>query len=191
MPAWIDLRPQLLSASDQGSLPQCAAYAMAGIIEFANWKYHDRYEQIDPQPIYSRAKQLDAMPELSGTTLEAVLQAAQELDLMPPLGTERLRTVSTADEVQSAVHRYGVILAAFQITDQWAFAQKDGWIPDGGRRIGGHAVLICGYHATENPAWIAIANSWGEKQGWRGFNRLNLPTFREQFEYGLVFDFPQ
>lgn len=189
VPALVDLRPQLLSSSDQGETPRCAAYAMAGWLEFYNWKYKGIAQQIDPDPIYRRAKEIDGEPALDGTTLECVLQAAQDLNLISTVDTTSIRHVP-ASGVQQALHRYGVILSAFSITDQWSSAGPDGWLAGGGVPVGGHAVVTCGY-STLDTAWFAIQNSWSENQGWRGFNRMTPDMFYQQFDYGLIWDFPE
>lgn len=187
VPALVDLRPQLLTSSNQGFTPKCAAYAMAGWIEYYNWKYRGIAEQIDPNPIYARAKEIDEAPGIDGTTLDAVLKAAEDLQLISQVNSTSIRYVNTA-EAQQALHRYGVILSAFTVTDKWSYATNDGWIPGGGSEIGGHAVVLCGYSNVNKPPWYAIQNSWGQ-QGWQGFNRLTPATFTDQFNFGLVWDF--
>jgi len=186
VPVTVDLRPQLLDSSDQGSTSMCAAYAMAGWLEHYNWKYKGVATQIDPAPIYARAKQLDGYPNVEGTRLDCVLQAAQDLSLLMPLEVGSVREVGLND-VEQALHRYGVILSAFRITDQWDQAAPNGWIPEGGTYVGGHAVLLCGY-ALYDPPWYAFQNSWGTAQGWRGFNRVSPALMAQQFDYGLVWD---
>lgn len=162
---------------------------MAGWLEYYNWKYKGVAEQIDPNPIYARAKELDGQPNVDGTTLECVLQAAQDLQLISGVDTASIRYVPAAG-VRQALHRYGVILSAFSITDKWSYANQEGWITEGGMNLGGHAVVTCGYSDVDNPPWYAIQNSWSENQGWRGFNRLSPMLFNQQFDYGLVWDFP-
>lgn len=190
-PVIVDLRPQLLPASNQGESPKCAAYAMAGWLEFYNWKYRGIVDQIDPDPIYDLAKHIDGNTT-PGTTLESVLQAALLRGLIPSSAVGNIRQVKLAG-VQQAIHRYGVILAAFDITESWENAQPNGWIPAGGLSLGGHAVLLCGYSNVNNPPqdvpWYAFQNSWGEQQGWRGFNRMTHDLFAQQFMHGLIWDF--
>lgn len=182
VPATIDLRSQLLPSSDQGSTSQCVAYAMAGWIEFYRWKMLGIAEQVDPRPIYHLAKQIDGIAG-EGTTLEAGVEAAARLGWIKP---ENVRNVSNLAEVQQALHRHGCILAGFDIDDGWFNAAADGWIKQGAKAFGGHAVLLCGYHVGEN--YVAFQNSWGEGRGWRGFNRVTNDRFSEQFQYGLVWE---
>lgn len=186
VPAHLDRRPEMLPTSDQGDTSKCVAYAIAGYLEFRRWKDYGIAEQIDPNPIYARAKELDGMPNEEGTTLEAGLQAAQDLRLMSRVENSALREVYTFPEVQQAIHRYGVIIGAFNIQAGWLDATPGGWIQPGGGVLGGHAVTLTGYSLIETPPWFAIQNSWGDAQGWRGFNRMSHDLFLEQFEYGLV-----
>lgn len=187
IPATIDYRAQLLPSNDQGQTPKCAAYAMAGWLEFYNWKYHGDARQIDPDALYDAAKQIDGEPNVRGTTLEAVLQAAQNLNFIAGVDLASIRQI-TASGVEQALHRYGVVLSAFEITESWETATPDGWLTDGGLSWGGHAVLVCGYSLVDKPPWYAIQNSWGE-HGWRGFNRMSPEMFKQRFMYGLIWDF--
>lgn len=185
-PSREDLRPEMLPTSNQGNTPQCAAYAMAGWLEWFKWKYYGVYQQIDPAPIYKRAKQIDGAPKEDGTYLESVLQAAQDLSLLAPVDRDSIREVVEPGQVRQAIHRYGPILCAFNITTGWAEAQANGWIPDKGVPYGGHAVVGIGYADNEQQPWFGLQNSWGDKQGWMGFNRMTPQQFANQFQYGLV-----
>lgn len=186
-PRHIDRRSELLTASNQGQTSQCVAYALAGWLEYYRWKYAGVAEQIDPAPIYNRAKEIDGFPNQDGTTLEAALQAAQDIGLMSPVDQGSLIDVSTELEVKQALHRYGVVLAAFVATDAWMNPSSDGWMQPGGRAIGGHSVLLCGYSDLETPPWYALQNSWGDI-GWRGFVRMSSEQFAAEFSYGLTWD---
>lgn len=183
VPATVDLRAQLLASSNQGQTSQCVAYALAGWLEFYRWKHFGITAQINPGPIYARAKQLDGFPSVEGTTLEAGVRAAEELGLIRVLD---IRSITHPTEVQRALHQYGCVLAGFNIDDGWLDAQPGGWIPPGRNPLGGHAVLLCGYNLAED--WFAFQNSWGEQQGWRGFNRMRGAQFAQQFDYGLVWE---
>lgn len=185
-PKHIDRRSELLTASNQGDTSQCVAYALAGWIEHYRWKYEGVVAQIDPAPIYKLAKGIDGYPNEDGTSLEAGLQAAQELGLMPLVGS--IREVTTEIEVKQALHRYGVVLAAFNATEAWGNPGSDGWMQPDGRPLGGHAVLLCGYSDIDVPPYHALQNSWGDI-GWRGFVRMSPRQFVAEFQYGLTWEF--
>lgn len=179
VPSGIDLRRQFLESSNQGSTPKCVAYSMSGWMEWWNWKYEGITHQIDPDPIYKRAKELDGEPGQPGTTTSAGIQAAQDLGLMTKLAADGIKAVNV-DMVQRAIHRYGPLLASFQITDKWSYARPDGWIPEGGSFVGYHQVVIVGYDATAPVPFLMIQNSWGTEHGWRGFNRMSEGLARDQ-----------
>lgn len=189
VPVRIDERPRLLSSSDQGATSECVAYAVAGWLEFYRWKNHGNAAQVDPDPIYKRAKEIDGAPNEPGTTLEAGIQAAQDLKLMSPVEAGSLHSVSEVGEVMAALHRYGVVLAGMKVYGGWEHSQMDGLILTGGEFLGYHAVVLCYYDSTEPIKQFGFQNSWGASQGWRGFNRMDEPTFVDSFDYGLVWDF--
>lgn len=187
-PLAVDLKRQLLPSSNQGRTSMCAAYTMAGWLEFWNWKLRGVCQQIDPEPIYARAKQIDGLGGGDGTTLEAVFQAAQDLNLMSAVAQESVREIATAEEVKEALHRHGVVLTGFQITEGWLRAKPDGWIESGGMLLGGHAALTCAFSSVEDPEWFGVQNSAGVEYGWNGFCRMSRTQFDQEFMYGLVWD---
>jgi len=187
-PAYIDLRAQLLESNDQGNVPECAGFGMAAVLEYHNWREYGITQQIDPHQIYRRAKEIDGLEGIEGTTLEAVTQAAQDLGLVSWADNAAIREVSTPEQVKQALHRNGVLLAAFQITKQWEFADAEGWIPEGDDQAGGHAVALVGFDQVSPKPFFSLQGSWGQ-QGWRGFNRLTPAQFSRQFSYALAFNF--
>lgn len=188
VPEHHDRRPEMLPASDQGQTPKCAAYAMAGCIEWYNWKFRDSKAQVDPDPIYARAKLIDGIPDASGTTLDAVIHAAVDLGLAP-IDLSSLTVVSIQD-VKRALHRHDIMLSAFQITQGWVNASPGGWIGGDNTLLGGHAVDLIGYSDVEQPQWVGVENSWGDElYGWRGFVRMTPQQFADQFQYGIVWDY--
>lgn len=188
VPPYIDHRWDMLPSSDQGSSPKCAAYAMAGIVEYYRWRVTGIAEQVDPNPIYSAAKTLDGVPDQEGTTLEAVAQAAINLGLIP-IDPKSIRVVKSPLDVKRAIHRYGPILSAYEINRGWLQVPLNGWIADSAVDVGPHAVVTCGYADDETPQYTEIQNSWGEDGvGWRGFMRMRQDQFIATFNYGLAWD---
>ncbi len=183
VPLRVDHRYELLESSNQGSTPQCAAYAVAGWIEYRRWKHDGVKEQVDPGPIYEGAKRIDGIHG-PGTTLAHAIRAADSLGYLP---RPMMWGAVTAAQVRRAIHQHDVVLAGFRVTDQWSSAAKDGWIRPGGEVLGGHAVLLCAYSSVPGDEWVGLQNSWGSAgYGWRGFCRLDWATFRKQFLYATA-----
>jgi hypothetical protein len=187
-PLWVDYRAELLQTSDQGNTQQCAAYAMAGWLEHYRWKFDGITEQIDPAPIYARAKEIDGYPGVEGTTLQAVVQAAQDLKLLA--NVSGIRELTGPKKVKRALHRYGPILAAFSATDKWSQAKPNGWMENGGAYVGGHAGLLCGYSDDQknDRPYLSLQGSYGPGSGWQGFVRMSPEQFEQEFYYGLIWD---
>lgn len=183
LPLRIDNRWMLPESSNQGSTPQCAAYSMAGLIEFRGWKENGTKRQIDPEPIYAEAKKIDGNSD-PGTRLESVVIAAGRLGHILTPGT--FMTCRTSDEVCRALHQYGAVIAGFSVDESWCTPAEGGWISGGGRKLGGHAVLLCAYSLDGSDEWIGFQNSWGSGLGWRGFGRLPWSLFEKQHLYSLV-----
>ena len=189
IPSRIDHRVELPPTSDQGLTSECALYTFAGAIEYERWKWKGICEQIDPHPLYLDAKKHDGISG-EGTTLEAGLQACQNMKVIPKVDESSIRVLRTLDEVRRALHRYGVVVAGFSIDKSWGSISSDGWISGGGESYGGHASLVCGF-ADDDEKWFAGQGSWGDKPntGWHGFWRMTPELFEKQFRYGIVWDY--
>lgn len=184
VPPWMDESSLFLESSNQGTTSKCVAYATAGLIEYHNWK-KGFYAQIDPDPIYAEAKRIDGI-EGEGTTLEAGLQAAVNLKLMPADTLENMSSVSTLGEVLRAFHQGGPLLLGMRVFSNWQYADASGLIAGGGTFLGYHCVLFCAYDMTDKYPWVGWQNSWGMQQGFRGFNRMLVPQFEQDLDYGLL-----
>ena len=85
-------------------------------------------------------------------------------------------------DTKFAIHRYGVMMAGFEITTEW-YAPKNNTVKGGKYGSeGGHAVIICGW---DNEGFI-IMNSWGDTYADKGFVRVAYPAFEKQFIYGCT-----
>jgi len=180
-PAWCDLRAHVTRIENQGNTPQCAAYALTSICEMLNWRHTGLRVELDPVKLYEEAKRIDGAPREEGTTLHCAYNAARNIRYLPE-GVTGFREIASFDGWQWALHRGAPVFAGFNISEEWGRAGRDGKVADGGRLIGGHAVVGVQFAPNE----FGVANSWGEACGADGCVRLSAAEFDRQFMYGLV-----
>ena len=173
---------------NQGATSKCAAYATTSFAENILWRQDNYPQQFDYDKVYAKAKEIDGDPD-EGTTLTAAMEAF--LAVYPKLFDKSCKPKiirawgGNMDDVRYAVHKYGCIVGGFNITEDWYACDNKckGWIPSkGGKPVGGHAVLICGY----NKNGLQIQNSWGPQFGESGFATLSWKDASEQFLYGCT-----
>jgi hypothetical protein len=181
-PRRLDFRDMCIETSDQSTTPHCAGYSTAGMIEMYNWKRDHFPKQVDGAAIYNEAKDIDGDMN-DGTSLDSAAQAAINLGLIQGA----LKFVEgDQDSIKFAVHTHSSFVAGFMITDEWNYVnKKTGAIADYGnsaQKLGGHAVLVCGY----GPEGVYIQNSWGTDWGIYGFAIIPWPKVSQQFMYGMI-----
>ena len=187
-PLEVDLRGYETRTENQGQLPYCAAYTAAGFTENIKWRVNGYPKDIDPVPLYKFAKTIDGDPNGDGTTLDAVCEALRHYGYFD---ADKCRTRliwgdegNARDNIRFALHRYGVALGAFNITEEWYDKNKVNHvvaIPNS-PHIGGHAVEICGF----NQQGVIVHNSWGVEWGLKGFAIVSWSEFDSQFIYAAV-----
>ncbi len=183
-PMYLDNRPYMLPADDQGKTSMCAAYAMAGLIEAHNWRTSHIPSPIDAPALYRLAKdQFDKTPD-EGTTFDAVFRAAQTLNLLP--ATASLQYLNSLSDIPFAIHKHGLVLAGFNVAESWYATNPGGWIFGSGDTLGGHAVLLCWFDRNQG---VGFQNSWSDRWGVNGFGRLGWATCRDQFLQASVVNF--
>jgi hypothetical protein len=188
VPDILDANSQLMPAKDQKSTPYCVAYAIASLAKFWNWRYLGIKEDIDPEPIYKRAKLIDGI-DADGTTLAAGLQAAQDIKVMPKILAENIREVQNHWEMPRALHIYTVALVAWDIDESWFNPSKDGWVSGGGKNVGGHATLLSAAYAVKPEPFMEWQGSWGLDVN-DGFGKMTPALFKKQFALALVAQWP-
>ena len=175
-------------ADDQGDKPWCAAYAAANYAENLLWRKRGYKKEIDPAPLYQYAKTIDGDPDGDGTYLECTLEALlkyghfdSKICKVKTIGGGVFGNLNSANDVKYAIHRYGVVMAGFNITDEWYKPSSKGVIvgKEGAKPQGGHAILLVGF--DENG--FIIQNSWGGDYAHEGFVYITNKAFNEQFMY--------
>jgi len=188
-PRTVDLRDYCTPPSNQGNAPHCAGHAAAAFAENILWRKNDYYEDIDPDMIYYAAKRIDGMGGglEDGTTLTAVLQVLIDKGYFEK-GRCEVQTITRGSDflenVKFAIHKMGCMLVGLNISDEFysVNAGKTSVVKVGRPKVGGHAMLCCGYNADG----VIVLNSWGEEWGGFGFALVGWTAFAEQFLYGAV-----
>jgi hypothetical protein len=194
VPPYSDLRPYLTDVEDQGTRPICVAEAVKEWIQVDGWCRHHVPPDVDAERIYAEAKRIDDAPESEGTTLEAGMQAAQNLGYIPRDCT--VKTIRTALEMQFALHTRTPVISAFDITAGWEpenVSRKNGFIGNQAAQRGGHAVLTCWYalagvETDDSPESYGWRNSWGTPWGLNGLGRMTRAQFDRQHMYSCVIE---
>jgi hypothetical protein len=155
---------------------------MAQYIEIKNWQRTHSFHQIDPAPIYARAKVIDGDND-DGTYMLSVVKAAKDLGLLPI--SSNLEVIKSAVDVRYALHANQICLLAMRITKGWYNASNiNGYILDNKEYVGGHMILGCWYAVGKGFGW---QNSWGTSWGVQGFGRCTEAQFDSQFmEAGII-----
>lgn len=179
-PRKIDRRDMLLASSNQGNFPHCVGFGTAGILEYWHWKKKHYPIQYNGDKIYEAAKKIDNYNG-PGTYLRFGIQGAIDLGL---INGKKKQLGLSVNNVKYAIHEHDIVLAGFNITDEWNLVDKSGRIVEKAnpKNIGGHCVIICGF----NKDGFYIQNSWDESWGLHGFCLLPYALFKKQFMSGYV-----
>lgn len=182
-PPWINNSGYLTPVQDQGQTPRCTAYALEYLLKAACWRATGTWPAQDLHtPIYGEAWRLDGSGG-DGVSLEAALQACTNLDL--GIGRFRIRTMPVWDpeHVPYAIHQYGGVLGALNITTAWTQYCR-GQIPIAGQYVGPHAQILVGY--DDQARTVYGVNSWGRLWGRGGFWEMTQDEFSTEYAYGYV-----
>ena len=190
-PLKIDNR-QLVSPTDnQGVYPACAGYSACTLVESLYWKSTGRLIQLDSKQVYAKAKQLDGEIDMNGTYLETALRAALDLCDFNMLSNARVSTFgngrnkNTVETTKFLLHKYDFLQVGFLIDEAWYSCSRENYvIGKGGRSLGGHAVLLCGYDQTG----VFVNNQWGVSWGAKGFAVMPWDLYLQELMYGAYLE---
>lgn len=185
----IDNEAYCLPASNQGNIPACAGYAVAGNIEVWNWQMNDVYKQIDGVAIWKEAHRLSGVTDdEEGTTLELAVNGAESLGLLPKCDIVRL---SNLDDVRHAIHKNVVCICGFHVTEEWNYVDVEtgrlAW-NDKAKDLGLHAVLMFAYNEVHKT--LRGMNSWDLSWGKNGTFEILADRAEATFEYGIALKLP-
>lgn len=173
---------------NQGQKPWCAAFACTNWAENQLWKLTDVPTDLNPEDVYKYAKTIDGDPKGDGTTLTAVLQYLLDKNIFDKNQCQVKviwKKANSRDAVKYAIHKFGSILGAFNITEEWYKCNKNKSCISGREHynsLGGHAVELCGY----TQQCVIIHNSWGTNWSVKGFSYMTWEEFDREFLYGAT-----
>ncbi len=203
LPEEIDGRPLAREAGvlDQGTEGACTGFAMAAVVNFL-FRTRGRPFRASPRFLYENAKRYDewkgddyegssirgamkgflkhgacseqALPYVPDARVARLPEAALKDAAERPLGAYFRVSTSSVNDMQSALHEAGVVLASAQVHRGWdaperargALAQIR--FDARAKPSGGHAFVLVGYTRDG----FVVQNSWGAGWGSDGFALL-------------------
>ena len=128
-------------------------------------------------PAYQWAMDNDGL-DGDGTTVDAAIAACKALGYCQDYYQREDTLDDGFDEFKYALRLYSNVICGWAICDGWNKLNDRGVIPDGGKMLGGHAVLAVKYEDF-GPVF---ANSWGRKTwGINGFGQCSWAEFQRIF----------
>ena len=171
---------------DQGSTPQCVAYAWTHYLEDGPVTHsatpHGSSEALlDPGLLYSRAQQVDEWPgtDYDGTSVRAGAKVLQELGL---IGSYRW-TWDIQEMVRSILTLGPVVVGTSWYVDMF-YPDANGFVKPTGSVAGGHAYLANGVNVNEKK--IRFKNSWGRQWGDDGHFWMEFREAEKLLRHGEV-----
>ena len=201
LPEAFSRKDEMPPVRDQKKLGTCAGHGGWAIDEWQERQQKDNPEGgLSPRFVYQMAKQIDGIPSTPGTHLRAVLEVLQkygtcpetmlpysgltsDVNLPPPpeaavKAAEPYKIgvytkLGGLDELKRALVEQGPVLAGVMVAE--SFLDAKSYIPPpGGKLLGGHAIVFCGYDDNIKcgpyTGAVLVMNSWGTSWGQSGFS---------------------
>lgn len=86
--------------------------------------------------------------------------------------------------IKSALAHYGPLPTSMQVYEDFMHYKSGVYTRVGGKRLGGHAVLLVGYNDEEE--YFIVKNSWGTGWGEDGFFRIDYSQMHSLVVFGLT-----
>lgn len=194
---------------NQGTKPTCAAHALSSVVEYHHQRQHGQYARFSTEFIYGLREEGyymgDGMIIRNGlNTLlkygdvyesdcegnhncdKAMSHVAADIDRLKELAyPHRISAyfkIRDAEELKTALMRYGVVVASMKVYD-WHRLVKDVYTYNPSNPYGNHCVFIYGWNKD---GWL-VQNSWGQLYG--GDGRFVIPfDFKFNEMWGVADD---
>jgi len=196
LPKKVDYAEKMSPVRDQGDEGVCVGFAVAsGMKEYQELLDYQKLVLLSPRFVYSKAKLIDNMPELEGTTVRAAMRVLKNAGICQekfwpyrPYQEDKPKAGAVSDAKKFAILTYARILSLNELRLSLAgkgpvvlgievfegmMKAKNGLVPmpkAGEDSLGGHAIAACGY--DDKKGLIKFKNSWSVKWGDKGFGYL-------------------
>lgn len=87
-------------------------------------------------------------------------------------------------KIKAALAHYGPLPTSMQVYSDFMDYKSGVYTRVGGKRLGGHAVLLVGYNDEEE--YFIVKNSWGTDWGENGFFRIDYSQMHSMVIFGLT-----
>jgi len=176
----------------QAMLGSCVAFASGGQKEGYDYKELGEVPDLSEQFLYSKCKEIDGMPNVSGTFIRAAMKVMQDFGICeesyfpyegkypPTYGPKegylenaakyKISTYAsvgiTKEALQQALYQNGPVVVGIKVYENFEHIGSDGiaQFPAGALK-GGHAILVIGY----NKLGLICKNSWSTRWGNEGY----------------------
>jgi len=189
---WLAWKDWQTPVKYQGGLGSCVAFASGAQKESYDHKELGKVPNLSEQFLYGKCKEIDGMPNVSGTFIRAAMKILKDLGMCeeeyfpyegkwPPSGTPKegylenaakykISTYAsvgiTKEALQQALYQNGPVVVGIAVYENFEHVGSDGiaQFPSGVLK-GGHAILVVGY----NKLGLICKNSWSTRWGDNGY----------------------
>jgi C1A family cysteine protease len=199
-----DLRPMMPVIRDQGSTPQCAAYAIEALLSYFCRIDFGEFLHFQESWLYDESRKLEKIRHDRGTYFRAILKLINKFGALPAkewnqllrgpkkegeklkeiLENYKIQSYASVslyeDYIKKAIRTFGPVLCGMHVYGYWRNVKKNGLVrmpEDRDERLGGHGMSIVGW--MNNPSSFIVRNSWGD-YGDNGYCYIPFQYVREQ-----------
>lgn len=160
---------------DQGSTPQCVAYAWLGFLHDSPTTYSKPpIPLIPPKKLYQAAQAMDEWPgeDYEGSSVRGGIKALISLGYKV-----EYRWATTLNQCVQTILESGPMVVGTDWYEGMNEPNRKGFVSPIGEVLGGHAYVLSGVNTSQE--FFRIQNSWGRTWGNNGCAKISFFDFRK------------